>query len=60
MENFLKGVWHEIFDLRFFHESVSTGPLSIVYHEGHFEFLQKFVEIFESKASTTPAIIYRQ
>ncbi len=24
----LKGVWHEIFDLSFFHESVSPGPLS--------------------------------
>ncbi len=25
----LKGVWHEIFDFRFFHESVSPGPPSI-------------------------------
>ncbi len=25
----LKGVWHEIFDLNFFHESVYPGPLSI-------------------------------
>ncbi len=24
----LKGVWHKIFDLIFFHESVSPGPLS--------------------------------
>ncbi len=26
----LKGVWHKIFDLRFFHESVSPWPLSIL------------------------------
>ncbi len=25
---YFKGVWHEIFDLSFFHESVSPGPLS--------------------------------
>ncbi len=25
----LKGVWHEIFELRFFHESVSSRPISI-------------------------------
>ncbi len=25
----LKGVWHEIFDFIFFHESVYPGPLSI-------------------------------
>ncbi len=25
----LKGVWHEIFDFRFFHESVSPRPQSI-------------------------------
>ncbi len=25
----LKGVWYEIFDLRFFHESVSPRPISI-------------------------------
>jgi len=29
MENTLKGVWHEIFDISFFHKSVSPGPLSI-------------------------------
>ncbi len=26
----LKGVWHKIFDLRFFHESVSPWPLSVL------------------------------
>ncbi len=26
----LKGVWHKIFDLRFFHESASPWPLSIL------------------------------
>ncbi len=25
----LKGVWHEIFDFRFFHKSLSPGPMSI-------------------------------
>ncbi len=25
----LKGAWHEIFDFRFFHDSVSPKPLSI-------------------------------
>ncbi len=39
----LKGVWHEIFEFRFFHESVSHWPrLSYC----HFEFLRKFAEIF--------------
>ncbi len=35
----LKGVWHEMFDFRFFHESVSTGPLRIPF-EG-FRFFSK-------------------
>ncbi len=26
---YLNGVWHEIFDFRFFHESVSPGPLNM-------------------------------
>jgi hypothetical protein len=43
-----KGVWHEIFALRFsFHESVSPRPSPE--YGGHFEFLQKFAEIFEGK-----------
>ncbi len=33
-----KGAWHKIFDFRFFHESVTSGPVSI-----------QFAEIFKSK-----------
>ncbi len=36
---FLKGVWLEIIDFRFFHVSVSPGTLNIP--RGHFIFLQK-------------------
>ncbi len=38
----LKGIWHEIFDLRFFHESVSSWPLSIL-----FEILLLYMKIRE-------------
>ncbi len=41
---FLKGVWHEIFDFKFCHVSVSPGPLSIQLVP--FWILRKFVEIF--------------
>ncbi len=57
--NCLKWVWHQILDFRFFHESVF--PWHWVYNRGHFKFLCKFTEIFESKGlspvSMTRAII---
>jgi hypothetical protein len=40
----LKGVWHEIFDFKFFHESVSPRPPSIPFVR---EYLRKFSEKFE-------------
>ncbi len=40
----LKGVWHEIFDFRFFHESVSHWALSVLLI--NFKFLRKVEEIF--------------
>ncbi len=43
----LKGVCHEIFDLRFFHKSVSLWPLSILLGP----FLRKFAEIFATLCS---------
>jgi hypothetical protein len=43
----LKGVWHEIFDFRFFSWIGFPGPW--VYYGDHIEFLWKFAEIFESK-----------
>ncbi len=49
---FLKGVWHEIFDFRFFHLSLSPGPPSIPL--GPFEFFRKFAEIFENAISCSP------
>jgi hypothetical protein len=55
----LKGVWHEIFDFRFFVNQF-TGLLCNISHWGHFEFLRKFADIFESKGSSpvsaTPVI----
>ncbi len=42
----LKGQCHEIFDLWFFHESVSTKPLSIPY-----KFFRKFSEIFADQGA---------
>ncbi len=49
MLNFsFKGVWHEIFDFRFFFMyEFPLGPW--VNHGGRFEFLRKFAEIFEIK-----------
>ncbi len=52
-QRILKGVWHEIFDFRFFNESVSSGPMSIPL--GRFEFFRKFAEIFSNECSS-PAI----
>jgi hypothetical protein len=43
----LKGVWHEIFDFRFFyHEIFSLGPLSIPF--GPFQIFTKIRRMFES------------
>ncbi len=42
---FLKGVWHEIFDFKFFSRiRFLYGPW--VSYSGHFKFWRKFVEIF--------------
>ncbi len=55
----LKGVWHEIFDFRFF-SWIIVPPGPKVFHKGRFEFFRKFAEIFAneclSPVSTTPAI----
>ncbi len=40
----LKGVWHEIFNFRFFYESVSPEPPSTPL--GPFQIFQKLAEIF--------------
>jgi hypothetical protein len=45
----LKGQCHEIFDFMFFHESVSSKPLSISL--GPFLLFQKFVEIFAAQGA---------
>ncbi len=50
---YLKGVWHEIFDIRFFRffdELVFNCPQ--VSPWSHFEFLRKFSEIFERKTDS--------
>ncbi len=54
----LKGVWHEISTSCFFTNQFPPGPW--VSSWGHFEFLQKFAEIFAnlclSQVSLTPVI----
>ncbi len=45
----LKGQRHEIFDFKFFHESVS--PKLWGYHSGRFEFFRKFAEIFAAQGA---------
>ncbi len=42
----LKGVWHEIFEFRLFHKSMSPEPMSISL--GPFRIFRKFAEIFEN------------
>ncbi len=46
----LKGQCHEIFDFRFFHESVSPKPLSIPI--GCVKFFWKFTEIFAAQGAS--------
>jgi hypothetical protein len=43
----LKGVWHEIFDISFFHKLMSPGPLSIP--SGPFRIFSKIAEIFANE-----------
>jgi hypothetical protein len=50
----LKGVWHEIFDFRFFSWISPPGPQ--VFHWGRFEFFRKYAEIFANEYLSTPAI----
>ncbi len=54
-KNMLKGVWHEIFSFRIFHESVSPGPLSMPL--GPFQIFSKIHgDIRLSAVATTPAM----
>ncbi len=48
--SYFKGIWHEI-QLQVFFYTVSQGPWA--YHQGKFEFLQKFAKKFVSKGLIT-------